>query len=234
MFSTSLKRSIEVDASRPRLPAFTLTLTQFELVDSIRRQLSPTEDLLGPVVWREGDSEIVAYPPELRVSLRPGLILVELPVATDQTGKTSLVIPLSAGSSPGDAALVALTESLPRGNSLLAARWGFFVQEVVWAAVLNVGQARLASVPGAADMVVSGVYATDGHLVFIMAPDYKAPEIGDYFADVAPDAPAPAPPEPLPEVGQEAGGCLLLIIQFFNLILRLAGLPPYDWRSLLR
>jgi hypothetical protein len=107
------------------------------LTRALRRQLSSSEDRASPVIWSEGDSEIVVYSQELRVALQPGLTLVELPVASDQTGKSALVVAFSIGKSPQDATLLALTESTLRGDPLLASRWSYAVQEVLWQALLK-------------------------------------------------------------------------------------------------
>lgn len=56
----------------------------------------------------------------------------------DQTGRTPLVVAFALGSDASTgAALVAVTEAFPRGNPLLAARWGAVVRNAAWSALLQ-------------------------------------------------------------------------------------------------
>ena len=206
----------DLEARRP----FIINLSLKQLTQALRRQLTPTANQDTPVIWSDGDSEIIVYPSQLRISLQPGLVLIKLPVATDQTGKDSLVVPFSVGKSPDDATLVALTESVPRGNPLLASRWGYPVQEALWQTLLQVGQGELVKRPVAANMTLSGLFANEMELAYVVTRPFTATEISDYYDAISPEDPPPSPPEPVPEP-DVLTGCLLFLI---NVLRRILGL----------
>ena len=230
MSSTILEAKLPDNPRNSFSPPFTISLTIAILTDALRHQLVAPDDPKGPVIWIDGDSEIVVHPAELRVMLHSGLVIIELPLSTDQTGKGKLVTAFSVGKTADDATLVALTESVPRGNSVLASRWGYVVQETLWQALLTVGQKRIEAIPDAATMTVSGIFTSEDTLAYIATRPFLAAEISDYFDEINPDAPAPLPPEPLPEpdIPPEQLGCLIAIINF---VLKLVGLPPYVRRQ---
>jgi hypothetical protein len=84
------------------------------------------------VVWIDaGDS--------VTVRILSNALLVSVDLETDQTGRTPLIVSLAL--STGDAAgLLAVTNELPQGNGLLAARWGPSLQAAVWASLLGLAQ----------------------------------------------------------------------------------------------
>jgi hypothetical protein len=53
---------------------------------------------------------------------------------SDETGRATLVVPFAPGNNADDE-LTLVTEQLPRGNSLLVARWGHILQEALFAAL---------------------------------------------------------------------------------------------------
>jgi len=142
------------------------------LDEALRRELSPLPDKPGtPVIWSDGDSEMVVDLAELTTSLEPGLVVIQLTVETDQTGKHTLAVPFSIASSEKDAYLVALTESLPRGNALLASRWGRPAQDALWQALLRVGKIELREVHEDHEfMDLVGLFAGHDELTFLGRP----------------------------------------------------------------
>lgn len=91
-----------------------------------------------PVVWTDGADELLVHLPSLRVVLRDKLIVISLDLESDQTGRSSLLMPFAVGGARDPAGLVAATEELPRGDALLVGRWGRIVQSAVWGALLGV------------------------------------------------------------------------------------------------
>ncbi len=150
------------------------------------------DDAKGPVVWRDAESELLVYPGETRVRIAPGFVFVELRVATDQTGVDSLVIPLRVGRSPNQAVATAVSESVPRGNAIIAARWGTVATTITWHALLRAGQDLLARRKLAQPMQVSGVYTLGRVISFLATLPVNADSVRTYFTetlrtDVVPD-----------------------------------------------
>jgi len=87
------------------------------------------------VVWVDGGDEVLVHLDSLATQVVGSTALVSLDLETDQTGRTPLVVAF-AMSADGTAGLVAATDQLPRGNGVLAARWGAAVREAAWSALL--------------------------------------------------------------------------------------------------
>jgi hypothetical protein len=124
----------------------------------------PQPDAAPPsaVVWVDDGSDAVVHLETLAVRLLDQILLASVELETDQTGRAPLVVALAVSGLDGpgsDAGLVAVTDDLPRGNGLLAARWGHVLQDAVWAALLTLAQdhateqhyrpAGIVAVPGA-------------------------------------------------------------------------------------
>ena len=105
----------------------------------------------------------------LQVRILDGMLLVSVDLETDQTGRATMVVALALGK-PGDlAGLIATTDEIPRGNPLLASRWGKTLQDAVWGALLSLAGdlARdTKAVPG-------GINAVKGQLSFVSAEATK-------------------------------------------------------------
>ena len=100
------------------------------------------------VVWIDGGDEVLVHLDSVNVRILPNALLVSVDLETDQTGRTPLIVSLAL--STGDAAgLVAVTNELPQGNGLLAARWGPNLQAAVWASLLGLAQDLSAAQNGA-------------------------------------------------------------------------------------
>jgi hypothetical protein len=87
-------------------------------------------------------------------------------VETDQTGRTSLVVPFALGNATDPAGLVAVTDHYPRGNGLLASRWGEAVQAAVWSTVLGIAKEHA----GERRSAPLGISASRGGLQFHPGP----------------------------------------------------------------
>ena len=180
---------------RIRLPTpagksvFTFTVGLDRLAIALARQLARGGKPETPLVWTNGDSQVLVHPAKTRVALQPGLLLVELVLDTDQTGVANLVIALRVGASAQDATLAAVTEEAPRGNAVLAARWGRIAQNEVWDALVRAGQAQLREQENAAQLVIAGLFANAKGLTFLATRAVSAAEIADYFKSLPPKTP---------------------------------------------
>jgi hypothetical protein len=89
------------------------------------------------VIWVDGGDEVVVHLNSTRVRILDRTLLVSVDLETDQTGRTPLIIALALGDAADPAGLIAVTDAHPRGNGLLAARWGRPLQNAVWASMLG-------------------------------------------------------------------------------------------------
>jgi hypothetical protein len=92
-----------------------------------------------PVIWVDKGDEVLVHLDSISTRIAGQRLLVSVDLETDQTGRTPLVVAFALG--PGDGAgLLAATDELPRGNGMLAARWGPTVQAAAWASLLMLAQ----------------------------------------------------------------------------------------------
>ena len=115
------------------------------------------------VIWVEAGDEALVHLDSTRAKILDRLLLVSVDLETDQTGRATLVVSLAVGGDGDLAGLVATTDELPRGNGLLAARWGHILQDAVWSALLAIAQ-DLARAHGG---VPIGISAVPGLLKFV-------------------------------------------------------------------
>lgn len=137
-----------------------------------------------PVVWHDAESELLVWPGRTRVKFAPGFVLVELAVATDQTGEAQLVLAYKVGASPNEASLTAVSEARPRGDAVLATRWAEPVTQLVWFALLRCGQVLLERRRSKTPLAIGGVYTLGRVLSFIATEPVSADQLRDYYADV--------------------------------------------------
>ncbi|HYK35315.1 hypothetical protein [Alloacidobacterium sp.] len=100
----------------------------------------PSGPISGPVVWAEKGDEVLVHLESTQARLQNGCLLVSVDLETDQTGRQPLVMAFSVSNGTDDGGLIATTDELPRGNGLLAARWGETLQSAVWASLLSMSQ----------------------------------------------------------------------------------------------
>ncbi|MEO8193525.1 MAG: hypothetical protein ABI681_06715 [Gemmatimonadales bacterium] len=185
---------------------FVLDLRSGQAPKAIAEQLGGP-DAQTPVRWRDADSELLVFPAETRVRLAKGFVFVELTVATDQTGRDTLVFPFRIGSSPDEAVTSAVSETVPRGNPVIASRWAGVATPLVWFAILRAGKGLLARQRLARPLTVAGVYTLGRVLSFIFTEPVSAGQMRDYFTSLSPDD---SPPD-LPAITRGHLGTLPLL-----------------------
>jgi hypothetical protein len=124
-----------------------------------------TEQSPKKVIWVEGGDEVLVHLDSVRTAILDGLILVSIDLETDQTGRTSMVVPFAVGGANDPAGLVAVTEDFPSGNGVLASRWGRAVQTAAWSSLLSLASehaAERASAPLGISAVKGTVALTAG------------------------------------------------------------------------
>jgi hypothetical protein len=124
------------------------------------------------VVWVDGGDEVLAHLDSVRTQIASQVILVSIDLETDQTGRATLVVPFAIGRDD-TAGLVAVTDEFPRGNGLLAARWGAAVQAAAWSALLALASDH-ASERGLAPR---GLAITDGRLRLVAGQALSASQL---------------------------------------------------------
>jgi hypothetical protein len=88
-------------------------------------------------IWVDTGSEVLLHLDSVQAKLADGLLLVSVDFECDQTGRTPLVASFALTTGADAAGLFATTDELPRGNGLLASRWGKIFQDTVWAALTS-------------------------------------------------------------------------------------------------
>jgi hypothetical protein len=169
-----------------RSQLFVLDLRPADAPGAIGAQLGGPDAKL-PVRWRDADSEVLVYPAETQVRYAKGFVFVQLLLATDQTGRDTLLFPFRVGSSPNEAVATAISETLPRGNPVLAARWGHIATPIVWNAVLRAGGTLLQRRKLTKPLAVSGVYTLGRVLSYLVTEPITAADVRDYFTNVLRD-----------------------------------------------
>jgi len=96
----------------------------------------PANQSYASVIWVDGGDEVLVHLNSATVRIMDRMLLVSVDLETDQTGRTPLVVALAVSGEGEPAGLVATTDEFPRGNALLAARWGRALHAAVWASVL--------------------------------------------------------------------------------------------------
>lgn len=111
------------------------------------------------VVWVDGGDEVLVHLDSTSTQILEQAVLVSIDLESDQTGRTPLIVAFSLP--PGEeAGLVAATDEYPRGNGLLASRWGPAVQAAAWSAMLTLASDHALE----RDLAPRGLAVTDGRL----------------------------------------------------------------------
>jgi hypothetical protein len=116
---------------------------------------------LGRVVWTDRGDDVLVYLNSVRAKVLDRMLYVSIDLETDQTGRTPLICVFALGSATDPAGMVAVSDELPRGNGLLASRWGDSVQAAVWNALLGI----LSDFAKASSLSPAGFAALPGTLV---------------------------------------------------------------------
>ena len=148
---------------------------------------NPGSAIACPVVWEDGESEIIMHLDKIRTALKPGFIIFEITLEADQSGIVNLVIPFRVGKSIKEASLIITTENLPRGNSHVAARWGTIVQDNIWFALLEAGEGLKNKKYSMLPMELSGICTDGEQITFIYSRPVSAKEIVEYVKKVKED-----------------------------------------------
>lgn len=101
---------------------------------------APSGPVSGPIVWVDRGDEVLVHLESTQVRLQTGCLLVSVDLETDQSGRQPLVMAFSLSNGADDAGLIAATDEFPRGNGILAARWGQPLQSAMWASLLKMSQ----------------------------------------------------------------------------------------------
>lgn len=102
------------------------------------RTVPPSEG--SPVIWVDAGDEVLVHLDSTQIRILDKVVLVSVDLETDQTGRTPLIVSFSLGDANDPGGLIATTDDLPRGNGLLAARWGRVLQNAVWASLLSLAK----------------------------------------------------------------------------------------------
>jgi hypothetical protein len=102
-------------------------------------------------VWTAGEDELLVRAAAVRLLIRDGIVLLSVPVFTDQTGDAEVVVPFAVGREQAPIGLSMATEPVPRGPSIVVERWGGELVAACWQALVRVAGA----VAGAAGVDVT-------------------------------------------------------------------------------
>jgi len=116
----------------------------------------------GPVVWVDRGDEVLVHLESTQTRMLDGCLIVSVDLETDQTGRQPLVTVFSVSDSADASGLIATTDDLPRGNGLLAARWGHVLQSAMWASILNMARQHASE----RQLAPNGISVVDGVLQF--------------------------------------------------------------------
>jgi hypothetical protein len=94
----------------------------------------------GPVIWVDHGDEVLVHLESMQIEMQEGLILVSVDLETDQTSRTPLIVSIAVGKTDDGAGLIGVTDEYPRGNGILAARWGTVLQDAVWNSLLGLAK----------------------------------------------------------------------------------------------
>lgn len=96
------------------------------------------------LVWVKDGNELLVNTGGVRVDLDDGLIIVNIPVSSDQTGDALIQAPFAVGSSQRPAGMLVATEERPRGPAQVVEFWGESLTAFAWRILLGV-TVRIAS-----------------------------------------------------------------------------------------
>jgi hypothetical protein len=123
------------------------------------------------VVWVDQGDAVLAHLDSVAVRFVSQTVVLSMDLESDQTGRTPMVVAFALGADASTgAALVAATEEYPRGNALLAARWGAVVREAAWSAFLQLA----ADHAGERSLAPAGLTLAGGQLHLTAAAPLKA------------------------------------------------------------
>lgn len=98
----------------------------------------PGADPNAPVLWREGDLELLVQPAGVTARFATGVVVVTIPVSCDQTGDTQVHVTFVVGDQKRPAGLLAATEQRPFGPAVIVDAWGDNLVAYAWHVVIEV------------------------------------------------------------------------------------------------
>jgi hypothetical protein len=132
------------------------------LATALRRELAAEADT---VLWQQHGDRVLVHLDALNVQTGPDGLLVTVELQTDQSGRSALTVGLALAGPDDPADLTAVTEQLPAGDPVLAARWGQPLQEAVFEALLRV----LDRTAEASGELAIGLRSSDAGVEFVTA-----------------------------------------------------------------
>ena len=124
------------------------------------------------VVWVDAGDEVLVHLDSVQARVAGSTLLVSVDLESDQTGRASLIVPFALGGTNDNAGMVAVTDELPRGNGLLAARWGKALQAAIWASLLGLAQDHAAQSNGVPRMFA--ISPASGQITLQAGPPLEA------------------------------------------------------------
>jgi len=112
----------------------------------------PGATRVAPVLWREGDRELLVDPAKVTAQFADGVVVVSIPVSCDQVGNAVVHVTFVVGNPKQPAGLLAATENRPRGPAVIVDAWGDNLVAFAWHVLVEV----TANVAGAAGRDVDG------------------------------------------------------------------------------
>jgi hypothetical protein len=98
----------------------------------------PGADVTAPVVWREGEKELLVRPAGVTAQFATGVVVVAIPVFCDQVGETRVFVTFVVGDPQRPAGLLASTQSRPQGPAAVVDAWGDNLVAFAWHTLLEV------------------------------------------------------------------------------------------------
>jgi hypothetical protein len=161
-------------------PAIPDTLSPAALAGLLQSRLagspadgSPPSSSTTPasVIWVDQGDEVLVHLDSVTTSFVNNVVLVSIDLETDQTGRTPMVVAFALGTdSTAGATLVVATDELPRGNAVLAARWGTALRDAAWSALLALASDHA----GERGLAPNGLTLAGGQLQLTAGPALRA------------------------------------------------------------
>lgn len=132
---------------------------------------APSATPSNAVVWVDQGDAVLVHLDSVAIRFVGQTVLLSMDLESDQTGRTSMVVAFALGADAATGAgLVAVAEEFPRGNALLAARWGAVVRDAAWSAFLQLA----ADHAGERSLSPAGLTLSGGRLHLTAAAPLKA------------------------------------------------------------
>jgi hypothetical protein len=104
--------------------------------DALRRSLAGGASSGDALVWTDAGAELLVHPGRARLGCLDGLVLVAIPVFTEQTSEADVVVPFAVGRTDAPAGLLMATETRPRGPDMIVDRWAEPLTAAAWDALV--------------------------------------------------------------------------------------------------